>query len=155
MTIFTDDTAEQRKTAKRLRDIGRQKERLRKDALNQLYQTKEGRTFLYTLLEMTGAIGLNAFTPDPLQTAFICGKQSIGQALMAEMQEANPEGFSALLLEMSNDGRYYTNEQHRTSGPGSTGIQLGAGSDIDDESELGERPTPGGQLELRAEDYYD
>ena len=149
MTTYTDETAEADKAKKRLSDLERVKKFNRDKAVKTLFETKEGRTFLWHLMEITGAVGVNSFGPDPLQTAFICGQQSVGQRLMSQFVEVNPEGFAALMMEQLNDG--YVRSQHntRTDPRSNGGTSRDDGADQPDLFSLDNAPAS------RDEDFYN
>jgi hypothetical protein len=73
------------------------------DAVKAMLQHAATRRYLYWLMEIGKAIGVNAFTADPMTTAFQCGEQNVGQQVMAHLIEVAPDGFLELLREMGDE----------------------------------------------------
>lgn len=74
----------------------------RQEALAALMQHSKGRALLNYWLQLGKAIGVNPFSGNALQTAFNCGELEVGQRMMTEVIEADPEGFLTLLREQAN-----------------------------------------------------
>jgi hypothetical protein len=91
------------------RDLSRLKDRWQKEdrtdrqeALAALMQHSKGRALVNHWLTISRAIGVNPFAPNALQMSFNCGELQVGQMVMAEAIEADPEGFLTLLREQAN-----------------------------------------------------
>lgn len=68
-------------------------------AVAHLLSTGAGRRYVYWLLEITKAIGVNPFSVEPAITAFHCGEQNIGQQVMAHVIEVDADKFLLMLKE--------------------------------------------------------
>lgn len=88
------------KAVKEAVKAAKSKDTLAKEGLKAAMQSEAGRAWLYKLL-MLSAPGRNAFSSDPLDMAFRCGEQNIGQQIIAEMDEVSPE----LYLQMMKENR--------------------------------------------------
>lgn len=62
-----------------------------------------GRKFLWWLLQVGKAVGHNPFTNNALTTSFGCGEMQVGQQILAELIEADPELFPTLMKENFNE----------------------------------------------------
>lgn len=102
MTVFTEGSANERKENKEKRRQLSIKQVDREKAINQLYASREGREFLWWLLELTQAFGHNPYRGTDRDTAFMCGVQNVGQQLLAHMMTSNPAAFTNMLLERSD-----------------------------------------------------
>ena len=60
--------------------------------------TREGRRMLWRMFEWTDVLG-NAFRDNARDTAFALGRQSIGQELLALLEEVDPGAWLALRAE--------------------------------------------------------
>lgn len=97
------DDVDQRREAKRA-SLAAKKEKAERDAAVSLLLTSpQGRRYLYWILEVSGAVGVNPFSSDSLVTAFRCGEQNIGQQVMAHIIDVSPEGFMTMLIERENE----------------------------------------------------
>lgn len=96
-----DDAAEKRVNKKlRKRSLAN---KLHRDAfVRAALQTKEGREYVYWLLEIC-RIGANPYTGNALNTAFACGELNVGQQVQAHIIEVSPEGFLSLLAEKEKE----------------------------------------------------
>lgn len=79
----------------------RRKLRLDDDALQWLMSDKRGRRHIWRQLELTGVFR-NPFSGEPHTTAFECGKQAIGQTLMAQIHRLCPEKYTKMVEEAKN-----------------------------------------------------
>lgn len=73
------------------------------DAVKAMLLHRATRRYLWWLLDIGKAIGVNAFTSEASTTAFQCGEQNVGQRIMAHLIEVAPEGFLELLRENQNE----------------------------------------------------
>lgn len=71
----------------------------RDNAVQALLGTGQGRRYVYWLLEITKAIGVNPFAADSHVTAFHCGEQNVGQQIMAHVIEVDADRFLLMLKE--------------------------------------------------------
>lgn len=85
-----------------LEQYAKQDQQTRANVIGALCKHSDGRLFLAWLLEITKAIGVNAFTGNALTTAFNTGEQNIGQQLMAEIILTNEDLFVSILKEKAN-----------------------------------------------------
>ena len=102
MTVFTEGSATERKENKEKRRQLEIKQADRDKAVLALYQTADGREYLWWLLEITQAFGHNPYRGSDRDTAFACGVQNVGQQLLAHMITTSPAAFTQLLLERSD-----------------------------------------------------
>lgn len=137
MTTYTDESAAEQKLQKKQRALLRIKEQEKLEAVRALYSKPEGRTYLWWLLEISGAIAQNAFHLDPYRTAFRCGEQNVGQQILAHMLQVDTNAFTEIMKEKA-DGRRHNPEhdiransvgsEHSSSGTGPGGLD-GTGPD--------------------------
>lgn len=121
------EDVEQRRAEKRARSFAK-KEKLELDAaVAGLLQHPHGRRYLYFLLEISGAIGVNPFTGDSLTTAFKCGEQNVGQQIMAHIIEVNGDGFLTMLREREAERK--EQENANASAQGTAGLASGDEAD--------------------------
>lgn len=107
------DDVQQRRDAKKAKLLAK-KEKVELDlAVQGLLGTGQGRRYLYWLLEMTGAIGVNPFTGDAFTTAFRCGEQNVGQRIMAHVIEVSAVGFTTMLTEREAERQSQAQEQEQ------------------------------------------
>ena len=96
----------------------RQRQKLEKESIDKvtsaLLRSPDGRKFLWWLLDI-GRYGQIPFTGNALTGAFQCGELNVGQQVLAQLTETDPEGFLILLKERS-DERY--NDKQRDDGNG-------------------------------------
>jgi hypothetical protein len=105
VTVFTEGSATERKENKEKRRQLEIKQAARDKAVLSLYQTPEGRDYLWWLLEITQAYGHNPYRGSDRDTAFACGVQNVGQQLLAHMMTVSPAAFTKLLLERSDESK--------------------------------------------------
>ncbi len=72
------------------------------EVTKQLMSTKSGRSWVREQLAFAG-VNRTPFALDPLQTAFNCGQQNVGQRLLAEVTRVAPKEYLELLKEQSDD----------------------------------------------------
>lgn len=73
-------------------------------AVRELTSTIHGRSFLWYLLQISSAYGINAYTSNPQDMAYNCGQQKVGQMILSLIQDLTPEGWIAMLQErLEND----------------------------------------------------
>lgn len=73
----------------------------------ELLRRRPGRKFLWNLLGQHN-IGHQPFTANALTTAFNCGLLDGGQRILADILEADPEGYVRMQKEMSDEQRTRT-----------------------------------------------
>ncbi|MCA9339819.1 MAG: hypothetical protein KDA17_02810 [Candidatus Saccharibacteria bacterium] len=99
MPTWTEETAKENEDRRRHSALEKFKADEILAAINGLYESPEGRSFLTYLIFGHGAVGLSPFTEDERSTAFFCGKQSLGHELFALCSKANPQLFAELMKE--------------------------------------------------------
>jgi hypothetical protein len=124
MTAYTDEAAEMRKESKKERARQRATQYQRDTAVNNLYKTTEGRAYLWWILELSQAIGINPFSHDTHTTAFQCGQMNVGQQLMSHMINTNPDAFAELMKEQT-----YVRPNRSSHGDTGSDGDSGSGSD--------------------------
>ena len=72
-------------------------------AVSQAIADKEGRKFLWWLLEI-GRIGTQPYSGNALNTAFSCGELNVGQRILDRIISVSPEGY-LLMMKENNDER--------------------------------------------------
>ena len=72
-------------------------------AVSQAIADKEGRKFLWWLLEI-GRIGSQPYSGNALNTAFTCGELNVGQRILDRIISVSPEGY-LLMMKENNDER--------------------------------------------------
>lgn len=72
------------------------------DAVGALLQARNGRDFLWWLLEI-GKVGLQPFARDPIFMGFNCGELNVGQQVLDRIVTVNPEGYLRMLKERQDD----------------------------------------------------
>ncbi len=77
-------------------------------AYRDLMSTRQGRKFLYYLLELTKFMQ-QPFNGQALGTAFNCGEQNVGKRILADMLGVAPDSFVVLMKEANDDNRTRTN----------------------------------------------
>jgi hypothetical protein len=76
----------------------------RKLVLTALLAHKEGRRFIWWLLQIGKAIGAQPYSQgDPHQTSFSCGEMQVGNKILAELIHADGEAYLKMMLEMQRD----------------------------------------------------
>lgn len=99
-----DTQAEEAANAERA-NAERQKRIVEESDFKAVMGRKEGRRLMWRLLSMTGLFA-NPFIPGrDGQTEFHCGKQNIGQQLMAEIHSLCPERYHEMVKEHQQDER--------------------------------------------------
>ena len=96
------------------------------DGLKSLVSSYEGRRYIWWLLEVSRALGHNAFADTPEMTAFNCGQQNVGQQILNHLIEVAPDAYLTLLKE-EYDERY-----NNPSGGNSDDSEPGGEHDPDD-----------------------
>jgi hypothetical protein len=71
----------------------------RRLALSALTEHEHGRRFLWWLFQIGKALNNQPFSPDPYVTAFGCGEQNVGNAILSELTIAAPKGLTRLMEE--------------------------------------------------------
>jgi len=74
----------------------------RKNALEYLLKSYEGKKLLWWMLEQCG-IARTPFASNALQMSFNCGAQNIGLMLQAEINQFFPEAYVQMIQELSNE----------------------------------------------------
>jgi hypothetical protein len=82
---------------------GREREREEGSAVQALLSSREGRDWMYALLEQCHTFH-SSFSTDPLQMAFNEGERNIGIKLMAVIMRACPHRYNEMIQE-ANDVR--------------------------------------------------
>lgn len=72
-------------------------------AVSQAIADKEGRKFLWWLLEI-GRVGSQPYSGNALNTAFTCGELNVGQRILDRIISVSPEGY-LLMMKENNDER--------------------------------------------------
>ena len=124
MVVYTEDHADARKSEKNRKGKIRYKEIAKKEAVNRLAATREGRIYLRWLLEISRALLWNPYRADPNLTGFACGEQSVGQRIALHMIEAAPAAFMEILKEE-------VDERHANSNRDDTQFDLFGGDDAE------------------------
>jgi len=96
-----DDKAQKRHN-QRLALIQRQSRLRRDNFVRAAVETREGREYLYWLLEL-GKMGQNPYTSNALSTAFACGELNVGQQIQAHIIEIVPNAFLKMLAEKEEE----------------------------------------------------
>lgn len=94
-----DEDKEQKKLAIKDRDRRRREKMAADDGLRQAIATYEGRQFIWRILELSRAVGHNAFAATPEATAFNCGQQNVGQQILAQLLEIAPDAYIQMIKE--------------------------------------------------------
>lgn len=94
----------ERAQLRKLRQIEKTARLEREAGLKGLVTDRPGRAWLWSVLEMTGAVGTNPMGEDALRTAFNCGMQNAGQRILAELMEHAPDAFP-LMMKENDDAR--------------------------------------------------
>lgn len=68
-----------------------------RDDLRKILALPEGKRFLWRLFEFTG-LYRNPYSGDKSSTEFNCGLQSVGQFLLDEAIDANPEAIAEIII---------------------------------------------------------
>lgn len=74
------------------------------DVMRALLSRDNGRVFLWHLLQL-GKWNVQPFSLDSNAMSFACGETNVGNAIMAEILEADPEGFVRMMKENADAGR--------------------------------------------------
>ena len=123
MPLYDQDKAVKKAVVKHRE--ARKRESLAMDTgLKSFVETYEGRRYIWWLLEITKALGHNAFAETPERTAFNCGQQNVGQQILHHLIEVAPDAYLKLLKEQYD-------ERYSDTAPGGT----------DDDSESGSGST--------------
>ena len=72
------------------------------DAILALQKHKQGRKFLWWLLEV-GAVNTQPFAHNALQTSFNCGQLNVGNRILEAITSASPEGYLTMMKEHSDE----------------------------------------------------
>jgi len=104
---YDDEKAEreQKKRQKVMLRKAREEEFRRGQAVSALLQHRDGREYLWWLLDIGKAIGENAFTGHALSTSFNCGEQNVGQQIMGHIIQIDPDGFLKMMKERQDEER--------------------------------------------------
>ena len=94
-----------------------------------MLERREGRDYLWWLLSIAG-VNQSAMTGNALTTAFNCGKQDLGNQILAHVLEISPNGYMTMLKEHNDAAR--TNRDD-SDGEAGTGDDDGASDDDGDE----------------------
>lgn len=97
------EDARQRRDDKKAKTLAKKHQAEIDSAVAHLLTTPQGRRYLYWLLEIGSAIGVNPMSRDSHETAFRCGEQNVGQRIMAHIIDVNPAGFTTMLVERENE----------------------------------------------------
>lgn len=108
MADFDRQDAELRKLIKKQGEFGKLDRLAQEDGLKALVGTYEGRKYFWWILTISRAIGQNAFSGDPVQTAFNCGMQNVGQMILANLMEVHPDAYLKMMKENSDEQRTRT-----------------------------------------------
>ncbi len=91
------NAGDERQVNLRRRQAGR-KEKQKGDFLARVLSEKEGRAWLWSLLEFTGPMR-SSFAGDPYQTAFNEGQRNVGLKIMSDIMKAAPEQYAVMAEE--------------------------------------------------------
>ena len=80
-------------------------EQERLSVIQALMQHAGGRRFLWWLLQVGKAINNQPFASNALVMSFGCGEQQVGNQILAEIINADADGFADLMKEMNRDRR--------------------------------------------------
>lgn len=119
-----DDKAEKRQN-QRIAQLQRQAKLRRDNFVSAALEHREGREYLYWLLELCG-VGRNPFSGNALTTAFSCGELNVGQRIQAHIIEISPAGFLKMLGEK---------EEERINAVRSTELDTAAGTDSESDAD--------------------
>lgn len=100
MPSYEDRDAE--KALKKQRQAARLKGERIDAAVGALLQHRDGREFLWWLLEI-GRYGQNTFATNALNMSFACGEANVGLRVWAKICEVNPDGFLAMMKEQQDE----------------------------------------------------
>ncbi len=73
-------------------------------AITTLLDMREGRRFLWWLLEI-GQIGNQPFVPNALSTSFNCGQLNVGQQVLARLIDVDAAGYVQMQKEQADERR--------------------------------------------------
>lgn len=80
------------------------KRQLDDDDFQWLMSDKRGRRYVWRLLSVTGLF-LNPFSPQREVTDFNCGKQGIGQTILADIHRLCPDLYTKMVMENRKNAR--------------------------------------------------
>lgn len=104
MPLYDQDKVAKKAVIKH-RDARKRERLAMDDGLRSLVSSYEGRRYIWWLLEVSRALGHNAFAETPERTAFNCGQQNVGQQILHHLIEVAPDAYLTLLKE-EYDERY-------------------------------------------------
>jgi hypothetical protein len=99
-----DDKAEKRHNQRRASNV-KQSQLRRDNFVRAAVETREGREYLYWLLEL-GKMGRNPYSGNALSTSFACGELNVGQQIQAHLIEVAPNAFLKMLAEKEEERLY-------------------------------------------------
>jgi hypothetical protein len=121
------DEKTEKRNNQRLASLDRQVQ-LRRDAfVKAAVTTKEGREYLYWLLELS-RVGRNPYSGNALSTAFACGELNVGQQIQAHIIDVAPNAFLQMLAEKEEER---LNAIRPESSPGTQSGEYTPGSESD------------------------
>jgi hypothetical protein len=74
------------------------------DAISALQQHRQGRKFLWWLLEI-GGVGQQPYATNALQTSFNCGTLNVGNQILEAIVATAPEGYLTIMKENADERR--------------------------------------------------
>jgi len=89
---------QQEREQKRAAQLAKRRADARDAAIRQCFATPEGRALLWWLLEI-GRVNTQPFSGTAEKTAFACGELNVGNRILAQIIEVNPEGYLTMLKE--------------------------------------------------------
>lgn len=96
------DEKAQKRYNQRLANLDRQSRLRRDNFVRAAVETREGREYLYWLLEL-GKMGHNPYSGNALSTAFACGELNVSQQIQAHIIEIVPNAFLKMLAEKEEE----------------------------------------------------
>lgn len=97
-----------RKNAKAWKEFSAEDKRLEDEGLKALVQTRQGRKYMWRLLRISKAIGVNPYRQNSEDTAFNCGIQNVGQSILAHLMEVAPDAYITMIKEQNDEHRART-----------------------------------------------
>lgn len=80
----------------------REDEEAIREALIALQQHRQGRKFLWWLLQI-GGVGQQPYANNALQTAFNCGTLNVGNQILEAVAAATPDGYIKMMKENADE----------------------------------------------------
>lgn len=97
---MTQLSASDRKSVRAAEKASRQIQRQDDDFLAFIMSSVEGRRWMHGFLARC-KIGINAFSPDALVTAFQCGEQNVGNSYWSDLMRVCPDSYVEMMREVN------------------------------------------------------